>query len=172
MRKIILVMLMITLSLSLIACAEPSIDRLKFSLNPGVDTVELHTEHLDEGAKATYGFRTLDVEVISNNVDTTKIGEYEIVYYVTYLDFEKTLTRKVTVVDEMLPIVTLNPGLDTVYQGETWIDQGVYSDEEIDVDVSGFVDINTPGEYVITYTIKDINDQELILYRFVNVIER
>ena len=172
MRKTIFFMIIMVLSLSLVACAEPSIDRLKFNLNPGIDTIELNTEHVDEGAKATYGFRTLDVEVLSNNVDTSKIGEYEIVYYVTYLDFEKTLTRKVTVVDEMLPIVNLNPGLDTIYQGETWMDQGVFSDEDIDVEVTGFVDINTPGEYVITYTVKDINGQELVLYRFVNVIER
>ena len=172
MRKIMFLMMIMLLSMGLVACVEPSIDRLKFDLNPGIDTIELHSEHVDEGAKATYGFRTLAVEVISINLDTSKIGKYEIIYYITYLDFEKTLTRKVTVVDEMLPVVTLNPGLDTIYQGETWIDQGVSSDEIIEVEVAGFVDINMPGEYVITYTIRDINGQEFILYRYVNVIER
>lgn len=172
MKKIFFIIMIFGILISLGACVEPSIERLKFSLNPGIDTVELHTEHKDEGAKATYGLRTLNVEIISNNVDTTKVGEYEIVYYATYLDFEKTLTRKVTVVDESLPLVTLNPGLDTIYQGDVWIDQGVSSDEEIDVSVSGVVDINTPGEYVITYTIRDLDGQEFELYRYVNVIER
>lgn len=172
MKKILFMFVFIGLLVNLSACMEPSIDRLKFSLNPGVDTVEINTSFVDAGAKATYGFRNIDVKVISNNVDITKTGEYEIIYHVSYLDFEKTLTRKVTVVDESLPVVTLNPGLDTIYVGDPWLDRGVHSDETIDVEASGTVDINTPGEYIITYTITDFNGQELIIYRYVNVIER
>lgn len=172
MKKYLVIVLIVAFVLSLSACAEPSIERLIFELNPGVDTIELGSEHEDAGAKATYGFRTIDVEIVSNDVDTSQVGEYEIVYYATHLGFEKTLTRKVTVVNELLPKVTLNPGLDTVYIGDAWVDEGVSSDEDISVTILGTVDTQTVGEYMITYVITDIDDQELRLYRYVNVIER
>ena len=162
---IVFAMILITLS----GCGEPSIDRLKLSLYSGIDTVEVHSEFIDEGAKASYGFRRLDVDVISNNVDTSVPGTYEIVYYTTYLGFEKTISRMVTVVDDFSPNVSLNVGLDTIFVGDEWHDAGVNSQDEIEVSISGFVNPNIAGEYIITYT---INDGKLILYRYVNVIEK
>jgi len=138
-------------------------------IDTGIDTIDLNTEFIDEGAKASYGLRRLDVEVISDNVDVSIPGVYEIVYYTTYLGFEKTITRKVTVIDDQIPDVYLNVGLDTIFVGDPWIDAGIDSDEEVDVSVSGYVNVNIAGEYVITYM---INDGELTLYRYVNVIEK
>lgn len=169
MKKYMIMFMFSILLIGLYACAEPSIDRLKISLNPGIDTIDVDTPFIDEGAKASYGLRRLDVEVISNTVDTSTPGVYEIVYYTTHLDFEKTITRMVTVVDDFMPNVDLNVGLDTVFVGDVWIDAGVDSDDEIDVLVSGFVNTNIAGEYIITYR---INDGQLTLKRYVNVIEK
>jgi hypothetical protein len=171
MRKTLVVLVLFALVMVLTSCVEASIDNLKFNLNPSVDTVEVNSEFIDQGATASYGLRELDVEIISNNVDTTKIGVYEIVYYTKYLSFEKTLKRIVTVVNEEGPEVVLNAGLDTIFVGESWIDAGVTSDEEVDIVVLGFVDVNTTGEYVISYEVTDQFGFEIILYRYVNVIE-
>lgn len=172
MKKVLMILVLLTISIFITSCVEPSISNLKMNLNPGVDTVEVHTEFTDQGAVASYGIRALDVEVISNDVDITQVGVYEIVYYTTYLDFEKTIVRVVTVVNEEGPIVSLNVGLDTIYVGDTWVDAGISSDEEVDVLVTGSVDVNTVGEYIITYEITDQYGYEVILYRYVNVIER
>lgn len=168
MKKYILLIFFSTLMIGLVACGEPSIERLKISLNPGVDTIDVDSEHIDSGAKAYYGLRKLDIEVISYSVDISTPGVYEIIYYATYLDFEKTITRIVTVVDDKVPDVHLNIGLDTIYVGDQWTDTGVTSDDQIDVLISGYVNINIAGEYIITYT---INDGQLVLKRYVNVIE-
>ncbi len=72
----------------------------------------------------------------------------------------------------MLPIVSLNPGQDTIYAGDLWTDAGVYSTEFINVYRTGNVDVNTPGEYVLTYRITGRGGIEVFLYRYVNVIER
>ena len=52
--------------LLLSSCIEPSLDQLVISLNPSVDTIEIHSEYLDQGATATYSFIDLDVEVIKS----------------------------------------------------------------------------------------------------------
>lgn len=172
MKKIIFIIFIIISALSLSACIDPSLDELSITLNPGIDTVELESSHTDAGATAFYGTTELEVEVVSSNVDVASVGVYEIVYQASYLNIEKTITRKVTVVDEMLPIVTLNSGQDTIYVGDPWTDAGVYSTEFMNVYRTGNVDVNTPGEYVLTYRITGRGGIEVFLYRYVNVIER
>lgn len=172
MKKLLLAIFIVISGFSLSACVDLSSEKLSITLNPGIDTVELESSYTDAGATAFFGTTELEVEVISNNVDVESIGVYEIVYQASYLDIEKTITRKVTVVDETLPIVTLNAGQDTIYVGDTWIDAGVDSTEFINVYRTGNVDVNSPGEYVLTYRITGRGGIEVFLYRYVNVIER
>ena len=167
MRKSISLLFFIIVLFALSAC-EPTVDRLKMRLNPNVDTIKVGSVYEDSGAHATYGLRTLDVEILSDNLDTTTPGVYEIVYKASYGELEKTMTRKVTVTNELDIEAELNIGLDTIYVGDTWVDAGVFSESDISVEVLGEVDTSKVGEYMITY---DINDGALILVRYVNVIE-
>jgi hypothetical protein len=175
MKKGILFIFMICFASAMIAC-EPIVveheEEIIISLNPGIDTVELESSFEDAGATAFYGETELEIIVISNTVDVSEEGIYEIVYEASYLGETKSITRKVTVVDDLLPMVTLNPGQDTIYVGDEWIDAGVYSTEFMNVYRTGNVDINTPGEYLITYRITGRGGAEVFLYRYVNVIER
>ncbi|AUD62577.1 hypothetical protein BK010_02860 [Tenericutes bacterium MO-XQ] len=175
MKKGVLILFMICFASAMIAC-EPIViendEEIIISLNPGIDTVELESSFEDAGATASYGETELEVIVISNTVDVSEEGAYEVVYETSYLGETKTITRKVTVVDDLLPIVTLNPGQDTIYVGDEWVDAGVYSTEFMNVYRTGNVDINTPGEYLITYRITGRGGAEVFLYRYVNVIER
>ena len=173
MRKFSIALLLV-LVFVLSSCVEPSIDYLDFELNPSIDTIELNSSYQDPGAVAKYGFKVLDVEVLSNTVDVTSVGVYEIIYQATYGSLIQTLKRIVTVVDETPPTIELNPGIDTIRVGTEWIDAGVtLSDESlmpIELSVMGDVGEN-PGLYVITYIATDTYGNQAQKDRIVYVIE-
>lgn len=168
---IIVFVMLITLS----SCITISSDNLEISLNPGVDTVEVGSAFIDAGASANYGFRTLTPTIIENTVDTSSVGVYEIIYEISYLDFVKSVTRMVTVIDHTPPVLTLNPGVDTIVVGQTWIDAGVAIDENssdpVDLTVSGTVNSDVSGEYMITYHAEDASGNTSEIIRYVNVID-
>lgn len=169
--KALLILLIFMILLN--GCTTLSIDYLVFELNPGIDTIEINDRHVDQGAKASYGFKTVDVIVISNNVDTTHIGEYEIIYQATYKELVQTLVRKVNVVDQTPPVLSLNPGIDTIHVGETWIDAGVQAYDnslgETHIEIIGSV-LNALGKYEIIYQATDLSGNVSRLTRVVYVI--
>lgn len=159
----------------LVSCTTVDPSNVTIELNEGIDTVEINTSFIDMGAKSkAYGF-TVENEVISTTVDTTTLGTYEIVYQVSYKDVIKQITRMVIVIDETAPTGTINSGIDTVFVGDDWTDQGVTSTdnslEDVQVSVTGHVLTEYPGEYIIEYHLSDSSGNESILYRYVNVIE-
>jgi hypothetical protein len=174
MKKYLMI-LSIGLLWILSSCIDPSIDRLEISLNPGVDTIQINDDYQDPGAVAHYGFIDLTPIVENNNLDSSELGTYEITYLVTYKDLEKRLTRYVTVVDEIAPVLSLNIGLDTIILGDSWIDAFVTAFDNSLVTpliiVSGEVDSNIAGEYIITYTATDDSGNSNSIIRYVNVID-
>lgn len=69
-------------------------------LNPGVDTVQIGSQHIDKGVIVEDNI-TSDLTIVTeNNVNTTEVGTYTIVYTVTdEANNKTTLTRYVTVYD-------------------------------------------------------------------------
>lgn len=173
MRKIGLLWMLISVII-LSSCVEPSLDYLEFTLNPGNDTTELNAPYQDPGATAMYGFKVLTVDVITNTVDVTTLGVYEIIYQATYGSLTQTLKRVVTVIDETAPTLALNPGIDTIKAGTEWIDAGVTMSDNsglpIDLVVIGDVG-STPGVYVIRYVATDAYQNQSQIQRVVYVIE-
>lgn len=171
MKKLILGFIL--LSVILAGCTEVSLDYLEFELNPGVDTVEINDTFTDAGASAKYGLKNLEVITVSNNVDTTKIGVYEIIYQTTHRDLVQTLVRIVTVVDETPPVLSLNPGIDTITVDETWIDEGIQatdnSQEELEITIQGEV-LPIVGIYEIIYRVEDASGNVSTIKRYVHVI--
>jgi hypothetical protein len=171
--KKMLFFLTIGFLLLLSACTEPSINHLNLSLNPGIDTIEIGQSHIDTGAKASYGLRLLTVEVIENDVNVNQLGVYEIIYQTTYSGLTKTITRYVTVIDETPPVISLNPGIDTIFIDETWIDAGVETSDAsgggITITTEGEV-LNIEGEYIITYYATDESGNTAQIKRYVSVI--
>jgi len=168
-----LMFILVLLSMILIACQEPSAELIQLTLNPGVDTIEIGTSYQDPGAKAKYGVLDLEVEVISNSLDIETIGTYEIIYEARHQTFIKRVKRILVVVDTTPPNLYLNPGIDTIKIGKTWIDEGVIAEDLsgiLEVTQSGAV-LNSIGTYIITYTATDLYGNESSIQRVVHVIE-
>jgi hypothetical protein len=173
MRKI-LSMFVLLITLFLISCTDPNPDLLTIELYPGFDTVEIHTEFTDSGALSEYEGIGLRTVVLSNNVDTSKLGTYQVVYHVTSHGFTKQITRKVIVVDQTAPTGVLNPGVDTVYVGSIWVDAGVTALDNslgtVTVVVVGTVSTEIEDEFVIEYILMDESGNVTRLFRYVNVM--
>lgn len=174
MKKTIILLfgiLLITLS----GCIEQSADKLIIGLNPGVDTIEVGDVFVDSGAHANYVYRTLHPTVSYLDVNPNEIGVYTITYEISYLDYTKTISRIITVVDETPPVLALNPGVDTVIKGQDWIDAGIEAEDNtnhgVTIVVIGEVDVNTAGEYIITYLVSDENENTSSIIRYVTVLE-
>lgn len=82
-------------------------------------------------------------------------------------------------IDRIPPEISLlgdNPF--TIYQGTTYIEPGYKARDNADgditnrVQVSGNVDTNQPGEYTLTYTVRDNAGNNATATRFVRVLER
>ena len=168
-------LLVLLLLLLLVGCS-PISPRVAISLRPGIDTVEINSTFVDAGAKATVNSRTVTYEVIYNNVDITKIGIYTIIYEVVYESTSKQVSRSVFVIDQTPPMMTLLPGIDTVYKDSIWVDASVQVTDDsggrIDIRIEGEVNTAISGEYMITYYAIDESGNESSITRIVHVIPK
>lgn len=177
MKKIIGLMFLILL---LSGCV-PQAD---FTLEAGKDTIEVFENHVLNGCTATIDEVSYSMDVVENPVDTQVVGEYIVRYETEVNNSTYTCQRVVFVIDRTSPEATLNPGLDTIFIGQTWQDAGITVidnyDQEIQVIVnySSFgVDGGNPmvflntGMYEVEYTAIDESGNETRISRFVHVIE-
>jgi hypothetical protein len=83
---------------------------------------------------------------------------------------EETIILRI--IDRTLPSVDLNPSLDTISQGHTFEDTGVTVTHlsDVTIEVSGQVNTNVPGEYILTYTVTDIFNNVTTMIRIVTVL--
>jgi len=148
---------------------------LRISLNPGVDTIEVNTEFIDAGARAFYGDLELVVRSVENTVDVDVVGAYYIKYLASYNELEIEIIRIVVVLDTTPPVAFLNPGIDTIKVGGTWIDAGVTAEDNYFdnyfVAFHGTVDTNTIGTYTITYVVYDELGNSTTIIRIVDVVD-
>jgi M6 family metalloprotease-like protein len=140
-------------------------------------TVEVGTLYEDLGA--TYRFEsplsyTMDV---FSTVDIHTLGTYTVTYIL--LDESQNeitrSTRLVTVVDTTKPVLTLNPGIDTLFVGDSFSDSGVVGtdnyDEQLTIVQSGAVNSDVAGTYILTYTAVDSSNNTVQRRRIVTILE-
>ena len=167
MKLKILFLLILLLSLS--ACQTT----YEMELFEGQDTVEIHTEWEDMGAAIDMKTYWKLADNLDGEVDTSTLGTYSIIYYREYGGKMYSVTRYVQVVDQTAPVITLNPGLDSIQVGDEWEDAGatVYDNslEELDITVTGNVNINIAGTYEIIYTAIDSSGNTTSVSRYVTV---
>jgi|LGVF01.2.fsa_nt_gb hypothetical protein len=169
MKKLLL---LLPIVLSLISCSK---DVISTELEAGYDIVKVDSEWFDEGCILNENDeKNIEMYVKSNNVDTSTIGDYEVVYSLAYGSENYTCLRIIKVIDDEAPTITLNAGIDTIIKGEEWIDTGVTVFDNYDFDVTvemiGIVSNNIVGTYVITYTATDNSGNSKSIERIINVI--
>ena len=145
-------------------------------------TLEGGTAFEEPGFTATISGEdaTDKVEVDYKSVDITKVGTYELVYYLSNLKGRHTVTasRTITVVDTAAPVITLKgDALVKIKIGEEYKDAGATAADKVDGDLSknikteNKVDVSEKGKYTVTYTVKDAAGNEATATREVIVFK-
>jgi hypothetical protein len=173
--KVCILGIILFIGIMLVGCRyEP--DEITLTLKPGIDTVEVHSGYSDPGAIAKARNWPIGYTVVSNTVNITEVGVYEIVYQAEKQGIVKRLTRIVTVIDETPPVIELLPGIDTLYAGDAWEDASVTvtdnSLKSVTLVVEGRVTTSVVGEYVIRYIAEDASGNVSEAIRYVNVLKR
>lgn len=153
------------------------------TLNAGNSILwEASTIYVDPGAVAQDiedGVLTDEI-IISGTVNTNILGPYYIQYSVTDTDNNTTtVTRTVTVVDTVKPIITLlgDPTV-TLEAGDTYIDASAEASDNLDGNLtaniisSNPVDTGVPGTYSVTFDVTDSSGNSAdTVVRTVNVVD-
>lgn len=137
---------------------------LKLELNgDSVITINLSDEYVDKGIKAIYNEKEVVARVFTaGNVDTNKVGEYEITYDVRYKNIDKKITRNVKVVDTIAPVIILNGDSEEKYTvGDKYVEKGATASDNYDnnltdkIEITNNIDDSKEGVYEVVYKVSD-----------------
>ena len=118
MRKL----LVLTTFLFLVLLAGCAKDVIVTELGAGFDIIGVNTTWVDEGCQLNINDETFqEMDVTSNAIDLTTLGEYQVLYGITYDGEDYACVRIVKVIDNEAPTATLNAGFDTITKGEEWV---------------------------------------------------
>lgn len=128
----------------------------------------------DPGATAVNSRGDTVAVVASGTVDTGNPGSYEITYTAVEGQKSVSVVRTVTVVDTVPPSIVLDGGNPMIVScGRAFIEPGATANDNcqgsVPVTISGSVDENVPGTYVISYSAKDKYDNARTVTRTVIV---
>ncbi len=158
-----------------------SVSKIKMTLN-GESKVEIELNQTYQDLKATAQFRKKDITndiKITSNLDTSKIGEYYILYQVKYKNKTESLKRSITVVDKEAPIITLK-GNKTVYVklNSKYNESGVTAKDNCDTDLTekikatGSINTSKTGTYKIVYEVTDSSGNTSKIERTIIVYDK
>ncbi len=151
----------------------------------GDDTVyvEQGSIYSDLGAMAydpSQGDITSEI-VTTSNVNESLTGIYQVTYCVEDASGNEApcVTRTVyVVVDQTPPVITLNgAAVDTIEVGSAWTDAGATATDAKDgnldgaIVVTGSVDVNVLGIYVVTYYVQDAQGNSSEVTRTIYVVD-
>lgn len=153
----------------------------EISLNGNlIDTIEVYSTYNDQGFKAEDFCAGLDSTNKSSNVDSTRLGEYLIIYRAyDYVGNYDSVVRKVVVVDTTAPIFSLVENTDTVFVevGTEYIDSGFMASDNYDttfyLSTTGKVYTEKLDTFLLEYQVYDKsgNGSE-VKFRTVIVVDR
>lgn len=154
------------------------VNKTIFKLNGDkVVKLQLNQSYSDAGATATVFKWNISKKIKTyNDIDTTKIGTYNVVYTLNFLGHDYTLNRKVQVIDDIPPIIKLNGDPEIkIYVGDNYVENGATADDNYDKDLTkyiktdGTVDTTKAGIYEINYSIEDSSGNKANISRVVTV---
>ncbi|MEA9415856.1 S8 family serine peptidase [Flavobacterium sp. PL02] len=120
-------------------------------------------------------FATLRIGTYFQNSGVTTLNyTLPTVYNVTAQD--GTIENWIITIERAKPIITLLGNvIVSLDKGCPYVEAGFTAKDNLDVDltpgviVTGTVDVNTPGQYILTYTVKDALLNEFVVTRTINV---
>jgi hypothetical protein len=140
--------------------------------------VECHTSYIEMGAIATDNCSGAAPATPSGAVNSNVVGSYTITYSATDSagNMLPPVTRTVNVIDTTKPVITLNGSATVTVECHTsFTDPGATAadtcDSTVPVTVSGSVNVNTPGSYVLVYSGVDDSGNTGTAVRTVNVVD-
>ena len=117
--------------------------------------IPVGTDYIDKGITASFFNEDLTEKVIiSNNVNTKAIGEYNIEYKIEYGNSTKKITRKVIVADLTSPEITLKGDNSVVLCGKDYIEEGFTAFDDIDGDLTEYVETKKEKDKIV-YSVTD-----------------
>jgi len=127
-------------------------------------------EYKEEGVIARLFGRDISKKVkIKNNINYKKIGTYDIIYRlkINELNVDKTIVRKVKIVDKIPPELTINSEPEIyVNLNEEYVRPSYTAIDNMDGDITDKVTIESnvnlavEGEYIEKFTVKDSDGNE------------
>ena len=133
-------------------------------------------DYVEPGATAVDNKDGSVTVIITGTVDTNTVGNYIISYTATdAAGNTSSLSRNVIVeTDTSSPVITLNGESSLSYFiGQTYVEFGASAkdnrDQPIEVIITGTVDTNSVGQYLITYTATDSSANSSSMTRSINV---
>lgn len=119
-------------------------------------TLLLNETYQEPGYSAKKGFQDLTKNVkIENYIDNKKIGTYQVVYELNIHGKRYRKVRKVTVVDQTKPVITLkgsNPAI--VCPGKEYQEEGYTGLDNYDGDLTKQIKVQKEKNFIL-YTLKD-----------------
>ncbi len=146
-------------------------------VNPSHNTLSIGEEFVDAGVILVPNDDTtnITVPIVENNIDNTTVGEYTVIYQLSHEGKTYTANRVIHVIDSIFPVVTLNPGLDTIQVNTQHIDAGVTAtdnlDTDLEIEVYSNVDVTKTGTYTITYVVTDDYYNQRTIIRYIHIID-
>jgi hypothetical protein len=145
-------------------------------LEEGTDQINLNSEYTPNGCTLKNGDKQYTMSIVTNTVDTSTIGTYDVVYELTLDDTTYRCIRKVFVVDLEGPSMSLNPGIDSLTSLDEWVDAGVTVSDNVsatdDITVTVFGEVHHEiGQYEIIYQAIDEAGNSSFMTRIVTVTD-
>ena len=139
--------------------------------------VNVDGDYFENGYKAYFGNKVFDEVVIHSNVNTKKVGDYQVYYNIPFLFFNRYAVRNVHVVDKENPKLVLK-GNSYIYlnKNQDYIEEGFSAVDNVDGDLTKLVKVdsnlnsNEVGNYKISYRIADSSGNISTAERSVEVI--
>lgn len=173
LKKLFLILIIITLFMLIYSVVSPNIDVYTNSINLNSDY------NIDYKVYNLFTNLTNRSSIIENNINSSKVGTYTIVINVKYLFFNVNKTVDINVIDNTKPIITLNGNTEVkVCPNTDYNEEGYTSYDKCDGDITNSVvvtsnlDTNKLGTYNIKYEAIDTSGNKAEVSRTIHVINK
>lgn len=173
LKKLFLILIIITLFMLIYSVVSPNIDVYTNSINLNSDY------NIDYKVYNLFTNLTNRSSIIENNINSSKVGTYTIVINVKYLFFNVNKTVDINVIDNTKPIITLNGNTEVkVCPNTDYNEEGYTASDNYDGDITNSVvvtsnlDTNKLGTYNIKYEAIDTSGNKAEVSRTIHVINK